>query len=112
MGILIVCRGTVQAADGLTEGQVAAVGIMVAEMFKERHAEKRISLDQVTARASRQGLTISADRIDEVPSNPSAITDLRMHARIPWILSQSIVWCFQRFLHVLSLICALYLLLS
>ena len=85
MGILIVCCGTVQAADGLTEGQVAAVGIMVAEMFKERHAEKRISLDQVTARASRQGLTISADRIDEVPPNPSKRTRLRIQLRLNFI---------------------------
>ena len=60
----------------MSEGQVAAVGIMVAEMFKERHAEKCMSLDQVTARAARQGLAISSDRIDEV----SHLRDTHTHS--------------------------------
>ena len=65
-GLYFTQCGMVQVAADLSEGQVAAVGIMVAEMFNERNAEKCMSLDQVTARATRQGLAISADRIDKV----------------------------------------------
>lgn len=57
-----------QAAGGISAGQVNAVGILLAEMFNEPNAEKRFSLEEVVQRAAAKRLTIPAAAIDEVRS--------------------------------------------
>jgi hypothetical protein len=40
--------------------------MLVADMFTEPNAEKRFTLAEVTARATRKGLRFSGDQISEV----------------------------------------------
>ena len=70
----------VQAAGGLSEGQVNAVGLLVAEMFNEPNAEKRFSLEDVVKRAASKRLSIPAASIDEVRGGMGGGETIRCHS--------------------------------